>query len=529
MQSLRPVRGMHWNRLFAMRLSGTLGEVRIRLAAVIGLVSLGLCATGSAQTGDAQSALVEAQRLEGAGNPAAALESYRWALDASRPESPERATALLGMATVETAQGNYPDARRHAADASRLFDRLRDPVRASLSLNRQGLAALNAGDYDEAGEMFAAALERSTKAAFLEGQTEQLGNLANVQFYLGRYADAGHLYEQAIALTQSARSSEPWVARRRWVLLANQATLFQRLGRDQEALAVYHELGTSNELRPRERAQMLVNLGVLYRHLGDPVKALNTYDEAGKLFARDHDVDGELNTVKNRGIVLALDLGRLDEAERSFTSALETATRLGNRRELLHDRLYRGETLLRTGNQEPAREDFAAALDSGTRAAHSGRGVEGPVRAGSGGCRSPRARIAHFEEAVTTIEKVREIDSRAIAACRIPERQARGVRRVDCHDASDQRRQIRCSHSSNAATRASGGNGFSSTSQSTLAQVQRALPDETLLLDYWNSSKGSAVIAVSRQRAGVFPIVVDEAQIRTLHSDTGRGAIGHLA
>ena len=173
MQSLRPVRGMHWNRLFAMRLSGTLGEVRIRLAAVIGLVSLGLCATGSAQTGDAQSALVEAQRLEGAGNPAAALESYRWALDASRPESPERATALLGMATVETAQGKYPDARRHAADASRLFDRLRDSVRASLSLNRQGLAALNAGDYDEAGEMFAAALERSTKAAFLEGQTEQ--------------------------------------------------------------------------------------------------------------------------------------------------------------------------------------------------------------------------------------------------------------------------------------------------------------------------------------------------------------------
>ena len=195
------------------------------------------------------------------------------------------------------------------------------PVRASLSLNRQGLAALNAGDYDEAGEMFAAALERSTKAAFLEGQTEQLGNLANVQFYLGRYADAGHLYEQAIALTQSARSSEPWVARRRWVLLANQATLFQRLGRDQEALAVYHELGTSNELRPRERAQMLVNLGVLYRHLGDPVKALNTYDEAGKIFARDHDVDGELNTVKNRGIVLALDLARLDEAERSFSAA----------------------------------------------------------------------------------------------------------------------------------------------------------------------------------------------------------------
>src|SRR4029453_15030374 len=40
-------------------------------------------------------------------------------------------------------------------------------------------------------------------------------------------------------------------------------------------------------------------------------------------------------------------------------------------------------------------------------------------------------------------------------------------------------------------------------------------PEDTLLLDYWNSSRGSAVIAVSRRRAGLFPIVVDEAPIRS--------------
>jgi CHAT domain-containing protein/tetratricopeptide (TPR) repeat protein len=513
MQSLRLVRGMQRNRLFAMRPRATLSEVRIRLAAVIGLVSLGLCATGSAQTRDAQSALAEAQRLEGAGNPAAALESYRWALDASRPESPERATALLGMAAVETGQGKYADARRHAADASRRFDRLGDPVHASLSLNRQGRAAVNAGDYDEAGELFAAALERSTKAGYLEGRTEQLGNLANVQFYLGRYADAGRLNVEAIALTSSASSSEPWVARRRWVLLANQATLFQRLGRDQEALATYRELGTSSELRPRERAQMLVNLGVLYRHLGDPVKALSTYDEAGKLFARDQDVDGELNTVKNRGIVLALDLGRLDEAERSFTSALETATRLGNRRELLHDQLYRGETLLRSGNHERARDDFAAALIL----ARELRTPEEEWKAlyGLGRVAADHAgAIAYFEEAVATIETVRE-------AIRVPSLRAEFL---------NDKREVYDALIAATLPATSPDTLFALLERShsrvwrerlqldkpiALAQVQRSLPDDTLLLDYWNSPRGSAVIAVSRQRAAVFPIGVDEAQIRT--------------
>jgi tetratricopeptide (TPR) repeat protein len=512
MQSLRLVCGLQRNRHFAMRPRGTLGEVRTRLAALIGLVSLGLCAHASAQTRDAQSAVAEAQRLEAAGNPAAALESYRWALDASRPESPERATALLGMASLETGQGKYADARRHAADASRLFDRLGDPVRASVALNTQGRAAVNAGDYDEAGRMFAAALERSTKAGYLEGQTEQLGNLANVQFYLGRYADAGRLYQQAIALTSSARSSEPWVTRRRWVLLANQATLFQRLGRDQEALTVYQELGTSSELRPRERAQMLVNLGVLYRHLGDPVKALNTYDEAGRLFARDRDVDGELNTVKNRGIVMALDLGRLDEAERSFTSALETAARLGNRRELLHDRLYRGETLLRSGDQERAHEDFAAALTL-ARELHTPE-EEWKALYGLGRVAVDHARaIAYFEEAIATIEKVRE-------SIRVP-----SLRTEFLND----KREVYDALIAATLPSATPDALFALLERShsrvwrerlqldkpiALAEVQRSLVDDTLLLDYWNSSRGSAVIAVSHRRAAVFPIVVDEAQIR---------------
>lgn len=501
---------------------GTIRDVRIRLASVVvGLTSLGVGTTGSAQTRDAQTALTEAKKLEAGGNPAAVIETYRWALEASRPESPERASALLGLAYAETAQGQYADARRHAGDASRLFDSLGDPVQASLALNREGLAALNAGDYGDAERMFVSALERSTKAAFLEGRTEQLGNLGNVQFYLGRYADAGRLYDEALALTSTSAPGS-WVARRQRLLLANRATLYQRLGRDGEALAVYRELGTSAELRPRERAQMLVNLGVLYRRLGDPVKALNTYDEARGLFARDRDVDGELNTLNNRGIVLALDLARLDEAERSFSAALETATRVGNRREMLHSRLYRGETELRKGHQDAAREDFAGALIL----ARELRTPEEEWKALYGLGRlaaDPAQAIDYLENAVKTIEEVREgigvpslraeflNDKRevydALIAASLP------AATPDVLFGLLERSHSRVWRERLHLDKPIG-----------LAEVQSRLPDRTLLLDYWNSPQGSAVIAVSRRRASVFPIVVDDAQIHTLIDTVAAGA-----
>jgi hypothetical protein len=49
-----------------------------------------------------------------------------------------------------------------------------------------------------------------------------------------------------------------------------------------------------------------------------------------------------------------------------------------------------------------------------------------------------------------------------------------------------------------------------------LASVQRALPAGVLLLDYWVSSSGSAVVSVTRGRADVRRISVDENQVRRL-------------
>jgi CHAT domain-containing protein/tetratricopeptide (TPR) repeat protein len=492
----------------------TVWYVRFPVRSVlVWLASAWLAPAVAGQTRDIQAALNEASHFAAAGNSAAALEAYRWALEASDPDSSERARALLGVAAVEIGEGKYADARQHAADAARLFEQIGDVEQASLSLNRQGTAAVNAGDYDDAERQFTAALQRSTKANFLEGRTEQLGNLASVKFYLGRYADAQRLYQEAIALT-TASPPAPWVARRHRILLANEASLFQRLGRDQEALAIYRDLGMATELRPHERAEMLVNLGVLYRRLGDPIKALATYVEARALFARDHDVDGELNADKNRGIVLALDLARLGEAERSFSSALEAATKVGNRREMLHARLYRGETRRRAGRDDPARDDFAAALTL----ARELKTPEEEWKALFGLGRLARERteaIAYLDDAVKTIEHVRE-------GIRVPSLSNEFLNdKREVYDAliaaslssatpAALFQLVERSHSRVWRERLHLGNS------NDLARVQERLPDRTLLLDYWNGDQGSAVVVVSRERAAVVPIRADEKAVKTL-------------
>jgi tetratricopeptide (TPR) repeat protein len=65
--------------------------------------------------------------------------------------------------------------------------------------------------------------------------------------------------------------------------------------------------------------------------------------------------------LKNRGIALALDLGRLEEARATFAEALARATAAGNAREVLQARLYGAETKLRLQQADEAARDFRAA------------------------------------------------------------------------------------------------------------------------------------------------------------------------
>ena len=161
------------------------------------LLSVPLSAHSPAQRGsakDVQHALDEGAALELSGDAAGALESYRWALEASAANSPERARALMALSQVKRALGRYADAARDTAAAGDVYEALGDSKGVASTLNRRGGIAQIAGDYVEAERLFTAALARSTSIGDREGRAQHLANLANSQFYVGRYADAARMF-----------------------------------------------------------------------------------------------------------------------------------------------------------------------------------------------------------------------------------------------------------------------------------------------------------------------------------------------
>ena len=270
---------------------------------------------------------------------------------------------------------------------------------------------------------------------------------------------------------------------------------------------------------------MLSNIGVLYRRMGDPYKALDAYEKARAIFAREQDIDGELGVLKNRGIALALDLGRLEEARDTFAGALARATEAGNAREALQARLYGAETNLRLGKAAEASRDFRAVHQSAVEL----ETVEEQWKAlyGLARCETLRgdeaAATAHLRNAIAVIEQIRDAiripslksdffnDKREVFDALIALRLRHGAGPRELFEL------IERGHSRGWRERV----GLRSTID--LPVIQRALPADAVLLDYWTSSFGAAVVSVTAKTAAVQTIRVNEESIRALADALARG------
>ncbi len=467
-----------------------------------------------------ETALAAAEQAALVGQHREAVASLERLLTETGPSHPLRARVLDALGASEVALGTYGPAVLHADEAARLFATQGDQVRQSGALNRVGLARLYAAEYPQAATAFRAAVELSRALGAAAAEAEQVTNLGNVSFFLGRYAEAALAYDAALALT-AVHAGEPWTARRRRLTLVNQATLDQRLGRDREALVGYQQIDTSGaDLRPREHAQILANLGVLYRRLGDPIKAIETYDRALALFEADQLLDGELGVIKNRGIALALDLGDFVQADAAFTRAFNRATAAGNRREILQALIYRGETRRRLRRHVEAGADFTAGLaiarELGTPE-EEWKALFGLGRVDEAAGQRGQA-TARYVAAVDVIESLRE-------RIRVPTMRSdffSDKREVYDHlirglveagaPASRLFSVLERSHSRAWRDRL----GLSASPE--LDQVQARLPAGTVLLEYWFSELGSAVIVIGRDRVSSTSVTATAAEVAALNT-----------
>ena len=411
----------------------------------------------------------------------------------------EENPALI-QAEKALATGRYAEATAKAHEALAACERLGDLKGSARSWNTIGLAQVYQGSYRDAIESYEAALRFDRRAGDAEGETMRLYNLGNARVYLGQYQEAFRLYRAAQEKLDSA--SGDWVAKRRPIVAANLANLYQRLGRYRQALDLYLELSSGiGRLRKSDQAQVLANLGTLYRRLGDPVKALESYQEAQRLYAGERHTDGEIAVLKNLGIIHALDLDRMAEAIGAFRRALALAEQAGAG-QVPSSQLHLAEALRRVGQHEQARGYFEQALAGAERQGqreYIWRAMFGLGQLAEASAAEAALRL--YGRAIEQIEAVREeagpsalrrqflADKRDVydAALRATLAQPR-ARAEDIFALMEQSR----------------GRMFQDRAgRSSLRQLQARLPAGTLLLEYWMTEDQGALLRVTRHSATV--------------------------
>ena len=340
------------------------GVVKFSFIAILIFLCLGgkQPAFAQAASEDVSSRLAKAESLKEHGDFDAAKQIYGSLLPELRPRgaSAELAEVLNNLSAFADDAGQYAEAAALAGESINVCSRLKDTKCEAKARNELGQARSNAGQYAEAALELEQAVKLSTDAGDVADRVVILNNLGNVFYYQAKYSEAFRAYEEAEQASQQSRDT--WAVLWRKLSRLNLATLYQRLGNDQRAIAIYHEvLDAPQALSPREIAHVLANLGILYRRLNDSEAALRNYHDAEKWYAQQKDVDGEIGVLKNIGIVLGLDLGRLANALQTFDRAHALAEKSGNQREVMQTLLYRGETLYRMGRFTEAAHDYKTA------------------------------------------------------------------------------------------------------------------------------------------------------------------------
>jgi CHAT domain-containing protein/Tfp pilus assembly protein PilF len=453
-------------------------------------------------------------------------ESVLQTLGASQP-SPQMGYVLNALSDVASSEGKYDEAIQSAQRAASVYHRLGDKAGEASALNYRGIAEVQRGLYPAAQARLSQALELSRSAGDLRGQVSILNNLGTADYYPGKYLEALRAYQEAGRIVEQNKS-ENWSAYWAQITNINEATLYQRLGRYQNALQIYRSLGDSaNAISASDRAHLLANLGVLYRRLGDPWKALDSYRAALDLYSKQHDADTEINVLKNIGIVYALDQNDLGKAQQTFERCLSRAAEIHNERQQMQSHLYLGETRLRKGDLKTGRDEFERALAQARKLdtreeqwkALYGRGRTEELSGELG-----RAE-ADYREAIAIIEKSRaQLQISALRAEFLADKRdaydAVIALLLRKHDVKEAFAYLERSRARTFQDRlASSGSGQRAPAAApSLDEVRGYLDNATILLEYWVSGDQIALIWCTHDSYGMAQKQLPAEDLKTVRA-----------
>lgn len=496
-----PRHGMNFRRY-------TTGVVILWLS--MSLISRAQFATGA---GGIAEAIQKADALQEKGAIEDARKLYESLLVSLRPQPPtaQLAHVLNAMGHVMAAEGNYDSAIKFAQQSAEVYHRVGDKTGEAHALNNEGIAEIQRGLYPAAELSLGKALALARSASDQENEVQILNNLGSANLYRGKYLEAMRRYQEAMSGVDKAAEAK-WTSYWRQITAVNQATLLQRLGRYESALQIYRRvIASSSTLTDNDRAHLLTNLGALYRRLGDPWKALESYGAALKLYSKGKDADGELSTLKNIGIVHALDQNDLDKAAQIFRRALALATTTHNGWEEMQAHLYLGETYLRKSDATSARQEFQEALQKVQKLGSTEQ--EWKVRYGLGQAEEMSGDLkkaeSEYRQAISAIEKTRaELQLSALRAeFLVDKRDAYDALIKLLVDRNDVLGAFSILERSRARTfqdrlRAASGERAAQPGL-TLADVQKLLDPSTMLIEFWAAADRVALIWCTRDASGM--------------------------
>jgi tetratricopeptide (TPR) repeat protein len=426
-------------------------------------------------------------------------------LDSGDRKSQAKALSLASRLSLSL--GEYRLAISDAEIAAGIRRGLKDEIAIGEDLNTLGWASLYLGNFGDALSNFQQALNIARAQGDAEGAITRQNNIGNVWYFQGRYSDALRAYQTALKELETS-SAETWYQRRRQLTIANLATLYQRLGKEQEALELYRQLASSPQAMPAsEQAQLLLNQGVLFRRLGDPVKAMELYGAAQAMFRTDRHVDGVISAFRSVGLARALDLNDLPGAERAFTAGLQLAEQSSNTRGIVQSKLYRAEVLSRLNWPREAERDASDALEAARASGLAEEQWQAQYVLGKLAEQDSRSDAARdsFQAAINMIESLRSgvglsmrneflADKREVydsmIALRLRETGLQARELFSWIERSRARTLL------DRVESPAGG-------EPDLRHIQSSLAPATVLIDFWVGASTSAALWITRSDAGI--------------------------
>lgn len=469
-----------------------------------------MCQSSSAAAEQYKAQIDKANSLRDAGSSEEARRIYESVLTPLRSQSPspELVDTLNNLSNIATMAGEYSRAVELSRESAAACQKMHDKNCEALAYDDVGLALSNAGNYPEAAAELDLALKLTAETGNAQTAVLVLNNLGIVYYYQAKYSEALRAYESALQYVRKS-AADQWSATWRQLTLLNLGTLYQKLGNEQRAINIYNDiLAHPEQATPRDLAQLNANMGAAYRRLGDPQQALQFYGYADEYYAKEKDIDGELGVLKNSGIVLALDLGRLQDALKTFDRVHTLAVQTKSQREAMQSLLYRGETLYRMNKLPEAEKEFTNALAEADKLGTVEEQWKAVNALGKIALKNGQrdAAEAKFRDAIQRIESLRsQLQLSRLKADFLADKRdvydALIKILLERNDAAGAFEFMERSRARVFQDRFFGGK--LSPDALTLRYIQVRLDSQTALIEFWAGSDGVATVWVTREAAGI--------------------------